>query len=70
MARHDVRIPMIEDKECRISKAFGVTHRIGGTKNITFVIDADGTLRKVYHKVKSKGHAAAVLDDCRDSWKS
>jgi peroxiredoxin Q/BCP len=68
VARHGVKIPMIEDSDYAISNAFGVTLRMGGVKHATFLIDADGVLRKAYPKVRAKGHAAAVRGDCREIW--
>ena len=41
---------------------------VGVAKRTTWLIDPDGTLRKVYPAVKAKGHAAAVLADCREIW--
>jgi len=34
-----------------------------GTERTTFLIDENGTVTKVYHKVKPKGHAQACLLD-------
>lgn len=33
-----------------------------GIERATFLIDATGTIRQIWHKVKVKGHAAAVLE--------
>ncbi len=41
---------------------------VGVAKRTTFLIDPDGTLRKVYTNVKAKGHAAAVLADSKEIW--
>jgi peroxiredoxin len=41
---------------------------MGGVKFTILVIDSDGTLRKVYPKVKPKGHAAIALQGCREIW--
>lgn len=67
-ARRDVTLPMIDDSDYEVSDAFGVTQRFGGVEHTTFLIDPDGTLRRVYPKVKPKGHAVIVLQDCRDTW--
>ena len=34
-----------------------------GVERTTFVIGPDGTIEKIYNKVKAQGHAAAVLGD-------
>lgn len=59
---------MIDDSDYRVAKAFDVAQRFGGVRHTTFVIDPLGTLRKVYPKVKAKGHAAIVLRDCSEIW--
>jgi peroxiredoxin Q/BCP len=33
-----------------------------GIERATFLIDADGTIQRVWPKVKVKGHAQAVLE--------
>ncbi|MCX6629030.1 MAG: hypothetical protein NTW28_15540 [Candidatus Solibacter sp.] len=35
--------------------------KVMGIERTTFVIGPDGKIEKIYHKVKAKGHAAAVL---------
>lgn len=32
-----------------------------GIERTTFLIDPDGSIRKIFEKVKAKGHAAEVL---------
>ena len=68
--KHALRMPLLGDtREHDVAVAFGVARpRVGVAKRTTWLIDPDGTLRKVYPKVKPKGHAAAVLADCRDIW--
>ena len=62
-------MPFIDDADCTVSKAFSVTQRTGGAKPATFLIDADGGLRKVYPRwKKAKGHAGFVLRECRRIW--
>ncbi len=62
-------MPLISDTDYDVATAFGVARpKVGVAKRTTFLIDPDGTLRKVYEKVKAKGHAAIVLQDCRDIW--
>ena len=66
--RNCVGLQMIDDTECEIADAFGVSLRFGGVKHTTFLIDSDGVVTKVYPRVKPKGHASAVLRDCRERW--
>ena len=52
-----------------VSSAFGVARpMVGVAKRTTWLIDADGTLRKVYPKVTPKGHAAEVLAAAKEIW--
>jgi len=68
--KYELRMPLIsDDGEHTVAAAFGVARpMVGVAKRTTFLIDPDGTLRKVYTAVKAKGHAAAVLADCREIW--
>ncbi len=68
--KHGLRMPLISDHgERAVARAFGVVSaKGGGAKRTTWLIDPDGTLRKVYPAVRPKGHAAAVLSDCRLIW--
>lgn len=67
--KHDLKMPLISDPDYTVASAFGVARpMVGVAKRTTFLIEPDGTLRKVYLKVKAKGHAAAVLQDCREIW--
>jgi peroxiredoxin len=63
-------MPLIGDVgEHEVAVAFGVARpMVGVAKRTTWLIDPDGTLRKVYPAVKAKGHAAAVLADCKEIW--
>ena len=59
---------MIDDADYKIAKAFDVAQRPGGVKHTTFLIDRDGVLLRAYPKVRARGHAAIVLQDCREIW--
>lgn len=68
--KYELKMPLISDPgEHTVSAAFGVSRpMVGVAKRTTFLIDPDGTLRKVYTNVKAKGHAAAVLADVKEIW--
>lgn len=60
---------LISDPDEKLCKAFDVIHekslygrKFMGVVRSTFVIDADGRLRKEWRKVKVKGHAEEVLE--------
>ncbi|MDH3577780.1 MAG: peroxiredoxin [Gammaproteobacteria bacterium] len=59
---------LISDPDEKVCKAFGVIHekslygrKFMGVVRSTFLIDADGKLRKEWRKVKVNGHAEEVL---------
>jgi peroxiredoxin Q/BCP len=68
--KHDLRMPLISNVgEPTVAAAFGVARpMVGVAKRSTFLIDPDGTLRKMYLKVTPKGHAAEVLEAGREIW--
>ena len=60
---------LISDPDEKLCKAFDVIHekslygrKFMGVVRSTFLIDADGKLRKEWRKVKVKGHAEEVLE--------
>jgi len=69
-AKYDLRMPLISDPgEHPVAAAFGVARpMVGVAKRTTWLIDADGTLRRVYPKVTPKGHAAEVLAAVKEIW--
>ncbi len=67
-AKLGLRFPLLCDTEKSVTAAFGVARPGAGAKRSTFLIDPDGTIRKVYPSVKPAGHAAQVLADARDVW--
>lgn len=68
-AKYDLTVPLATDSEGQVMEAFGVWvekqlygKRYMGIERATFLFAADGTLRRVWRKVKVPGHAADVLD--------
>ena len=54
--------PLLSDADKSISKRFGVLNEKGGYANrVTFVIDKQGTIAKVYPKVDAAKHPEEVL---------
>ena len=67
--RYDLAFPLLCDTDYTVAAAFGVARpMVGVAKRTTFLIDTDGTLRKVYPKVQARGHAAEVLAAVREIW--
>jgi peroxiredoxin len=63
-------MPLVSDPgEHAVAAAFGVARpMVGVAKRTTWLIDADGVLRRTYLKVTPKGHAAEVLAAVREIW--
>ena len=70
-----LRIPflLLSDPEAEVAKAYGAFGKKSfmgreflGVHRTTFVIDKQGMIRRIFPKVKVKGHTAEVLDFVRD----
>ncbi len=68
-ARQGFPFDLVADKDEALSSAFDVIKQknmygkqVRGIERSTFLIDADGTLRKEWRGVKVKGHVEEVLD--------
>ncbi len=67
--RHELRVTLLSDpdfKVCKNYKAYGEKKFMGRTYNgifrVTYVLDKDKKIVKVYDKVKAAGHAKEVLE--------
>ena len=72
IARDSITYPLLADVEHKVADAYGVWgeksmygKKYMGIERSTFVIDKDGKLAAVYHKVKPEGHAVCVLEDLK-----
>ena len=59
---------LVPDEDHKICEAYGVWkeksmygRKYMGVERTTFIIASDGTIKKIFHKVKPAGHAEAVL---------
>ena len=66
--KHDLKVVLGSDENGAVTEAFGVWveksmygRTYMGIERSTFLIEADGTIARVWPKVKVKGHAAEVL---------
>ena len=67
--RYSLGFPLLCDTDHTVAAAFGVARpHVGSAERTTFLIEADGTIRKVYAKVQARGHAAEVLNTARQIW--
>lgn len=60
---HGLPFFLIPDEEGALAKSYGVGSFLGMANRVTFVIDPEGKIAKVYEKVSPKGHAEEVLKD-------
>lgn len=71
-AKYDLKVVLASDEPGAVTEAFGVWVEKSlygrvymGIERATFLIDRAGLVRRVWRKVKVKGHAAEVLDAVR-----
>ena len=72
--KYDLPFPLLIDESHAIAEAFGVWgekkfmgRTFEGVHRMSFLIGADGRIKKTYNKVKPAGHAKQVLADlCKD----
>jgi len=56
---------MLCDPEGEVLRAYGVRGMTGYARRVTFLVDGEGKIRKVYPKVSPSTHAAEVVEDLR-----
>lgn len=72
-AKYELPFPLLADVATDVVQAYGVWgpkkfmgREFLGTKRVSFLIDPQGRVAKVYAKVKPAEHAAEVLGDLRE----
>jgi peroxiredoxin Q/BCP len=67
--KYDLRFPLLCDPERELILAFGVDKPDKpSARRTTFLIEPDGTVRKVFENVTAAGHAAEVLATAGEVW--
>ena len=68
--KHDLPFPLLADEDKSVINAFGVWgpkkfqgREYDGIHRTTFLIDEEGKVEKVISKVKTKDHAAQILEE-------
>lgn len=68
-AKHDLKVILGSDEDGTVCETYGTWvmkklygREYMGIERATFLIDASGVVRKIWHNVKVKGHAQAVLE--------
>ena len=71
-AKYDLKVVLASDEPGDVTEAFGVWvekslygRTYMGVERATFLIDGAGAVRRVWRKVRVKGHAAEVLEAAR-----
>lgn len=72
IAKHDLKVGLLSDEDGAVIEAYGswVEKNMYGKKSMgiersTFLIGADGTLKRIWRKVKVPGHVEEVLEAVR-----
>ncbi|QEH37526.1 Putative peroxiredoxin bcp [Aquisphaera giovannonii] len=72
--KYDLPFPLLADTEKAACEAYGVWkeksmygRKSMGVERTTFVIDAQGIVRRIFPKVKVDGHSDVVLEALRDA---
>ena len=72
VAKHDLKVVLLSDAEGEVCEAYGTWvektmygKTSMGIERATFLVDAQGTVREVWRKVKVAGHVEAVLEAVR-----
>jgi peroxiredoxin Q/BCP len=67
-AKHNLTVPLASDPDRNMIEAYGVWGEktmygktFMGIERATFLVDSDGRIARVWHKVKVEGHAEEVL---------
>lgn len=67
--KFDLPFPLLADTKHETAEDYGVWgeksmygRRYMGINRTTFIIDGDGRIARIFHKVKPKGHAGEVLE--------
>ena len=71
--KHQLSFTLLSDLEARVAQQYGVWQektsygkKKMGMVRTTFVIDKEGVIRRIFHKVKVDQHAEAVLEAVRE----
>tara|TARA_R110000787_G_scaffold194164_1_gene305779 strand:- start:711 stop:1172 length:462 start_codon:yes stop_codon:yes gene_type:complete len=71
-AKHDLTVPLLSDEDGSVTEDYGVWveknmygKKSMGIERATYLIGADGTIARIWRKVKVPGHVEEVLDAVR-----
>jgi len=61
--KYGLNFPLLTDEEGRASEALGVLSDRGKARRVTFLLDPEARISKVYPEVSPETHADEILDD-------
>lgn len=62
---HKLPFHLVSDEDGKIAKAYGVGSKLGFVERQSFVIGADGKVKKIYRSVDVAKHASEILADLK-----
>lgn len=60
-SKYKLKISLISDNEKQLIEKLGIKRESGSAMRMTFIIDGQGKVRKIYENVNPNGHAHEVL---------
>ena len=64
--KYELPFPLVADTDASWAEAFGVDVRVGYASRVSFLLDREGKIAKVYPGVDPGVHAREVLDDAAE----
>jgi peroxiredoxin Q/BCP len=61
--KYDLNFPLLTDEEGRAAEILGVLGDRGTARRVTFLLDPEGKISKVYPEVTPQTHAEEILED-------
>ena len=61
--KYGLNFPLLTDEEGRASETLGVLGDRGMARRVTFLLDTEGRISKVYPEVSPETHAEEILED-------
>jgi thioredoxin-dependent peroxiredoxin len=63
--KENYTFPLISDPDKKLIKALGIEGKGGFAMRVTYIVDGDGKIVKIFEKVTPKGHADEVLKEVK-----
>ena len=63
--KNNYTYPLLSDADKKLITALGIGAKGGYPSRVTFIVNPEGKIAKVYDKVAPKGHAEQVLKDVK-----